>query len=224
MKIESLIDIIYKENIGLPKVNINVNKLPSRDKITGSYPMSFKVLNDTEQGLYDISKYKNEFIGTTESIEIYDISVDDYFKLLTEDDKSGNYAIIKRNLKKYMNKYDEKIVIAVHGFLHELGHYTQYVNRGKKVEPYIMWNEPELRNNYYESQKIIKEIESRIEKNIKPDGVNKREGIMLLNNARKYRLIQKEKDADDFAYSHLKQIMEFVTGELNKDLQSNISN
>ena len=88
-------------------IKLAIKTIPDdAESLNGTNLMAFSALNANEEKLYKISQNKKTFIGSTESIVVYDVP--------------AVYAYTSFML------------------LHELEHYNQYLDSGKKVYSYTI--------------------------------------------------------------------------------------
>lgn len=212
MKVDMLFNIVCPDKY--QDVVIDIEDMPDIEELNGRSPMEFSVLGDVERRLYEENQNKHDFVGTSESIKIFDIEIDDYYLLMKDKDLSGVHDLVMKKLRKYCNVVPTAYVYVTHMLLHELGHYQQYIDCGRNVYEYTSWCEQEERENFRKQQILNAEIQSRINKLIKPFGPNKSERIKLEKLAREYRNIAKEKAADDFAYANMRQAIEKISDYL----------
>lgn len=212
MKIAELFKIICPEEY--QTLLVEVENFSNEIDLNGKSLLAFSVLNTEERKKYEKSKDKYTFVGNTESIKIPDMEVEEFYSLAKEKDLSGNYNLVMKKLKKYCNKIPAAYVYTVHGLLHELGHYKQYLERKRNVYDYISWCETEHKENIEKFNKIKREIDNRISKLIKPFDATKNERIRLEANAREYRNIPNEKDADEFAYKNMQKAISKIQNYL----------
>lgn len=208
MKADKLFDIVCPDEY--KNVVIEIENIPNIEKLNGMSPMVFSVLGDAERKLFEKSVDKHNFIGTSESIKIFNIEIEEYYSILKDIDSSGVHDLVMKKLKKYCNVVPTSYVYITHSLLHELGHYKQYVDRGRNVYEYISWCEREEREIFRKQQELSAEIQGRIDKLIMPFAPNKGERIKLEKLAKEYRNIPKEKEADDFAYANMCKAIEKI--------------
>lgn len=212
MNAEKLFRIICPEVY--KNVTIETEELLDIEDLNGKSPMVFSVLGVAERQLYERSSDKRNFVGSSESIIIYNIEVESYYLIMKEKDISGVHDITMKKLRKYCNLVPSAYVYLTHMLLHELGHYQQYIDREKSVYLYTSWCEKEEREIFNNQQYVTMQIQKRIDKLIPPFGANKSERVMLEKLAREYRNISKEKEADNFAYAQMMQAIEALLAYL----------
>lgn len=204
MKIKELFGIICPEEY--KNITIETEDIINSEDINGKLTMAFSVLNEEERGVYEASVNKQDFIGSSESIKVYNVEVGKFYCLIKDKDDSGLYNIVMKKLQKYCNTtISAAYVLVTHMLLHELGHYQQYIERNKNVYDYTSWNEKEERENYYKRVELNKQIQDRIDKKILPYSPNKYERIQLMKLNKEYRNIPKEREADKFAYARMEE-------------------
>ena len=212
MRISELFEIICPAD--LKGIQLDIKTIPDIESLNGTHPMSFSVLNAGERKLYEESQNKESFIGSTESIIIYDVDIEDFYSILIAKDESPTHDLVMKKLRKYCNSIPAAYVYISHMLLHELGHYNQYLDRGKNVSSYMNWCLEEEKNNAINHQILMEQVQQRINQFIPPFKLNKSEKIKLESLIREYRNIPKEKDADNFSYSHMKQAMDILSRKL----------
>lgn len=212
MKADKLFEIVCPDEY--QNVVIEIENIPNIENLNGRSPMVFSVLGDAERKLYEKSENKHSFIGTSESIKIFNIEIEEYYSILKDIDSSGVHDLVMKKLNKYCNVVPTSYVYITHILLHELGHYQQYVDRGRNVYKYISWCEREERENFRKQQELRAKIQGRVDKLIMPFGPNKGERIKLKKLAEEYRNIPKEKEADDFAYANMRKGIEKISDYL----------
>ena len=195
-------------------LSVEIENFSDKMNVNGKSLLVFSVLNVEERKAYEKSKNKYTFVGNTESIKIPDMEVDKFYSLAKEKDLSGSYNLVMKKLKKYCNKIPEAYVYTAHGLLHELGHYKQYLDRDRNVYDYVSWCKIEQKENIAKLNKIMQEIRNRIETSKKHFDVTKRERVKLEANAREYRNIPKEKNADEFAYKNIQEAVNKIQNYL----------
>lgn len=82
-------------------VRLDIETIPNIESLNGKSPMAFSVLNADEYNLYEMSQNKEMFTGTTESIVIYDVDVEDFYNLLLTNDLSNTHDLVMKKLRKY---------------------------------------------------------------------------------------------------------------------------
>ena len=180
-------------------------------------PMNFSVLNADEWNLYKICQNKETFTGTTESIVIYDVDVETFYNLLIINNQSPTHDLVMKKLRKYCNDIPAAYVYISFMLLHELGHYKQYLYRGKNVYSYMNWCLEE-RTNAMKHQILMNKAQNCIDHFVLPLSTpNKSERIELESIVKEYRNIPKEKEADSFLYSHMEQAMATLSKRFQLD-------
>lgn len=197
-------------------VKLGIESIPDTESLNGMSPMNFSVLNADERKLYEISQNKETFTGTTESIVIYDVDVEDFYNFLIINDQSPTHDLVMKKLRKYCSDIPAAYVYISHMLLHELGHYKQYLDREKKVYSYMNWCLEEERTNAIKHQILMNKVQNRINHFVPPlTTLNKSERIELESIIKEYRNIPKEKEADSFSISHMEQAMATLSEKLH---------
>lgn len=204
MNIKELIEII---NI----FNANVIYDNPRDVqygiLQGQSAFYFVAVEGKEQKKYKNSNDKSQFVSNTASIHIIDLNIDeivDIFKC----DGTGIYEFTRDIIKPFCNNnIDEDILYVMYVFLHEVGHWNQFLEMDRKVERFEKKDFQSYKDNFEEFQKIQKKIEIRRDKgnNCK---ITYNEKESLRKCGEDYRNIPKEKEADDFALKNMQKVID----------------
>ena len=154
----------------------------NREFANGQSPFFFTPVEKGERKRYEKSENKNEFTSTTAAIHIMDSSVEELEELFKLDD-SGIYEYTCKIIRPYCKGVvDIKIGLVLFQFLHEIGHWNQFMSLNKNVAAYTAWNYEQEKNNY--------------------------EKMLFRQYTEEYRNIPKEKEADEFALSYLKETID----------------
>ncbi len=214
MTISELFEIICPDEF--KDIKLHIEAIPDDiESLNGTNPMAFSVLDANEEYLYEINQNKKTFTGSTESIIIYNVDVEVFYNFLINNDKSPTRDLVMKKLRKYCNDIPVAYVYISHMILHELGHYKQYLDRGKNVYSFTNWCLKKEEANAKKHQILMTKIQQRINHLIPPFTPNKSERIKLERIAKEYRNIPKEKEADSFSYSHMKQAMATLSEKLH---------
>lgn len=200
-------DLIKSINIFNAEV-IYDNPEDVQDKILGGQsPFYFLIVKGKEQKKYRNSKDKSKFISTTAAIHIIDLSVSEIVDIFNCDG-TGIHQHIKKIIEPFYNnnEIDKDILYIIYVFLHEVGHWNQFLEMDRKVECFEKKDFELCRDNFEKFQQLQKKRIDRIEK-----GNN----CILTYNERKlleeymieYRNIPKEKEADDFALMNMEKVI-----------------
>ena len=112
-----------------------------REIANGQSPFFFTPVEKGERKRYEKSENKNEFTSTTAAIHIMDSSVEEIEKLFKLDD-SGIYEYTCKMIRPYCKGVvDIKIGLVLFQFLHEVGHWNQFMSFDKNVAAYWRKNE-----------------------------------------------------------------------------------
>lgn len=205
MNVRELIEII---NI----FNANVIFDNPKDSVelvlaAGHSPLYFLAIEGKEKNKYDHSSNKSEFVSSTASIHIIDLDIQDLINIF-ECDGTGIYQLTKDMISPfYSSNIPEDIVFISFLFLHEIGHWNQFIRMGKNVEQY---KNKDLDLEKENNEKVVQLRKQQLER------INKGNLCVLTSNEKKlfkqymleYRQIPKEKDADQFALEHMNLILE----------------
>ena len=153
MTIKELFDMIVPDKYSsLPVVVENVPVLPNGkidlSGLNGKYSMSFKVLDSDDTQKYEASRNKKKFQGTTESIHVWNLEINEYFDIVRKYDTA--FHLIKDRLSIYSEELSMKYLYISHMILHEIGHYKQYLDLNRKV--YIYLDQDRLENERIHNQ------------------------------------------------------------------------
>lgn len=127
-----------------------------REFANGPSPFFFTPVEKGERKRYEKSENKYEFTSTTAAIHIMDSSVEEIEKLFKLDD-SGIYEYTCKMIRPYCKGVvDIKIGLVLFQFLHEVGHWYQFMSLDKNVAAYTTWNYEQEKNNY-EKMRALKD-------------------------------------------------------------------
>ena len=140
MTIKELFNIIVPNKYSsLPVEAENVPLLPNGkidiSRLNGEYSMSFKVLDDDEMQKYEACRNQKKFQGTTESIHVWNLEINEYFDIVRKYDTA--FHLIKDSLSIYSKELPMRYLYISHMLLHEVGHYKQYLDLNHKVYTYF---------------------------------------------------------------------------------------
>ena len=207
MKIFELFKLICPEEF--KDIHVQIERVDNIKDLTGKYTMSFCVLNNNEQKLYEESLDRENFVGSSEYLKVYDMEVDEFFNILKDYGELELYNSVMKKLRKY-KRMKESYILVTHMILHELGHYNQYLERKRNVYDYVSWCYEEEKLNFEKHQKYIQKVKRRIQQGKLPEWPNKEEQLEAKKIAKEYREIPKEQDADDFAYKHMEEAIKIL--------------
>ena len=113
--------------------------------------------------------------------------------------------INSRNIvRPYCNgEIDEGVVYMMFLFLHEIGHWIQFQNMGRKVFAFERKDEELKKENAEKMFSLIQEREKRMKKG-NQCSLTAKEKNLLNQYMNEYRNIPMEKEADEFALSQIK--------------------
>lgn len=201
-----------------------------RDNMSNGNVLFFTPIEGDERTRYSNSKCKDNFLSTTASIHIPDLSIE-YFIDIFECDGTGLHEFTKNVIKPYCDKgVPEEIVYVIFLFLHEVGHWIQFNNLGCNVEKFVKLNVDKEEENFNKMRDLQKQRNERLQKDkerlwedyawIKKDNerlqeIEKRickltakEKRLFRQYMQEYREIPKEKEADEFAFNKMQEILE----------------
>lgn len=178
-----------------------------REIANGQSPFFFTPVEKGERKRYEKSENKNEFTSTTAAIHIMDSSVEEIEKLFKLDD-SGIYEYTCKMIRPYCKGVvDIKIGLVLFQFLHEVGHWNQFMSLDKNVAAYTTWNYEQEKNNY-EKMRALKDSVLQRQAREKDNRLSAEERMLFRQYTEEYRNIPKEKEADEFALSYLKETID----------------
>lgn len=201
-----------------------------KDNMVNGNILFFTPVEGDERTRYSNSKRKDDFLSTTASIHIPDLSIE-YFINIFECDGTGLHEFTKNVIKPYCGKgVPEEIVYVIFLFLHEVGHWFQFNNLGRNVEKFTNLDADEYKDNFNKMQDLQKQHDERLKREyerlqedyawIKRDDerleeIEKRickltakEKRLFRQYMQEYREIPKEKEADEFAFNKIQEILE----------------
>lgn len=215
MTVRRLIRIIKKLN-DIDRLNIKVNFYSVNllcERL--SNPIFFSCINDEERHCYERCNNKSAFVSTTPSINIPDLTIREIINIL-ECDGTGLLAVTKKMVNDFFStKISDDIVIFTFLFLHEVGHWDQFHKMSYNVEDFTKLDCEESEQNHNKLLKTISQINKR-KHNGEEISLTKKERFLLEQLSKEYRNIPKEKEADNYAFKHLRIILSDYQDELIK--------
>lgn len=199
MMVKELIEII--NDFGVNVIFDNSQEVASKI-IRGGFPLYFTPVDGKEKLKYEKISNKAKFISTTPTIHIIDLSIDNFIDMF-KCDVSGIYEYTKNLIKPYCtNEIPEDIVYVIFSFLHEVGHWKQFMDMDKKVELFVNKDLKLSKDNFEKYQEFQRKRSERIKKG--SDCIMTYNEKKLVNQyMNEYRKIPKEKEADEFALENL---------------------
>jgi len=197
MKVSELISIINTYGV---KVAFDNPEMIANNLREGQV-MYFAPLAGYEIKKYKRSKHQERFISKTAIIHIPDLTIEDLINVF-ECDGTGIHEITRTIIKPYYNKaIPTNIVFVSFLFLHEVGHWMQFKEMGNNVYAFVNLDYETKRANFEKQLSLKQRFLSFTEAN------NTTEFKDLIDELHKnmieYRNIPCEKQADDFAHSHI---------------------
>lgn len=167
-----------------------------------SSPIFFTPVEGAEREKYEKSNQKSTFISTTECIHIPDLEITDIIDIF----QCSGTAIYDMTVKLVTPYVDEaapdEIVFMAFLFLHEVGHWKQFIDKSKLVEEFTNIDLLLDKDNFDKTQRVMQERNERISRgNNCPLTAKERKALEQL--FQEYRQIPKEKDADNFAFGQI---------------------
>lgn len=166
----------------------------------------FSPLNEKEIKKYENSQNKYDYISSTPSIHVPDLTIDELIN--TFECSAGDLynSTCKFISEFFIEDIPKDVVFVVFLFLHEVGHWMQFKKMDNHVCKYIDTDRKESENNYYKLQLLCKKRQERISKgNLCNLTTNEKKAFEQIFT--EYRQIPKEKEADEFAISQIKNIL-----------------
>jgi hypothetical protein len=175
--------------------------------MAGRSPLYFTPVEGKERKKYENSDNKSEFLSTSDAIHIIDLNVSDLVNIF-ECDGTGIYELTKERIRPYcLGDISEDIVFVIFVFLHEVGHWKQFVNMGKNVERYVGEGLDLEKMNFEKTQQLRMQQNQRIAKGSLCK-LTAREKALFKEYMLEYRKTPKEKFADEFALENIEAILE----------------
>lgn len=203
MNISEVIKIINTFNVNV----IFDDLINVKEKILGGQSIFyFTPIEGKEKRKYERMSDKSKFISSSSTIHIVDLDISNLFELF-ECDVTGIHEYTKNVIKPYCDMgVSEEIVYVIFLFLHEVGHYNQFENMGRKVEEFINKDLALYEENF----KKVEELQSRRRERIYKGSdcsLTYKERSELEKYMKEYREISKEKEADDFALKNIENVL-----------------
>lgn len=216
MNVKELINIINEFKVKI----IYDTPEKVKDNINRGQIMYFTPVEGKERKKFENKRNKSDFITTTASIHIPDLSIE-YLINIFECDGTGLHEFTKEIIKPFCNmNINSDIVFVIFLFLHEVGHWQQFINLEKNVEKFINLNKDERIN----VNKKFDELEAKRIERIKKGNdcpVTYNEKKLSQQYMREYRAIPAEKEADEFALNHMDKIITKYRDQINLSAYSN---
>ena len=174
-------------------------------QVEGTEPDEIHVEVDAKSPTANINKDNLRTVSYTHLI--MDSSVEEIEKLFKQDD-SGIYEYTCKMIRPYCKGVvDIKIGLVLFQFLHEVGHWNQFMSLDKNVAAYTTWNYEQEKNNY-EKMRALKDSVLQRQAREKDNRLSAEERMLFRQYTEEYRNIPKEKEADEFALSYLKETID----------------
>lgn len=171
-------------------------------------PFTFVTVNREERGEYLKCEDKKKFISNTCYLLIMDNDACNFIDLLKKRDVSGTWAYTYKLIKPFTNKgVAVDVCCIIFMFLHEMGHYKEFLEHGKKVFDYSQLYLSSYKKYHDELNQISEKINFASRK--ADSSVVTKNDLKKMNNLQKfYRNIPKEKNADKYAIENMPQYLE----------------
>lgn len=213
MQVKDLIKII---NVFDANIIFDVPKDVAQYISAGRSPLYFTPVEGKERKQYENQKNNQEFRSTTAAIHIIDLSVRELVNTF-ECDGTGIHAFTSKVIEPYCNAgIPRDVVFTVFLFLHEIGHWMQFVNVDKKVAQFLNQDLELEKENFDKLNAVKMQRQERMKRGNKCN-LTFNERKLLEQYMQEYRNIPKEKDADEFAVSKMPTVLELYT---NSNLSS----
>lgn len=204
MNVKELIDIInlFQVHVIFDNPKDSVDRL-----MAGGSPLYFTPIEGKERKKYEQSSNKSEIISTTDAIHVIDLDIRKLVNIF-ECDGTGIHELTKEKIRPYCsNNISEDIVYVAFLFLHEVGHWDQFICMSKNIERFINEDLQLEKEIFEKNQQLGKQQKERIKKG---------SSCILTTNERKlfeqymleYREIPKEKYADKFALKNMEVVLD----------------
>ena len=177
--------------------------------MSGESPLYFIPVEGKERKKYEADS-NEEFTSTTAAIHIIDLSVEGLVNIF-ECDGTGIHQFTKQMIEPYCNEEIQRdIVYVVFLFLHEVGHWIQFEKMNKKVTQFLTKDAELEKENFDKVCSLMKQQQERINRG-NPCGLTVKERRLFEQYMYEYRNIPKEKEADEFALSKMREVLNLYT-------------
>jgi len=211
MQMRELINTINAYNAKI----IFYNKTDLDDKLKEGLPIYFTPVEGKELKKYRNIKEKKDFISTTASIYIPDLSIEEFVNLF-KCYGMGLYEFTNNIIKLYCNKgIDNNIVFSIFVFLHEVGHWKQFERMGRNVSTFKSRDYELSEENFNKMTSLSEKRNERIAKG-NTCILTAKEKKLFNQYMTEYRNIPKEKEADEFALSQIESALKLYLCFSNK--------
>lgn len=202
MQMRELINTINDYNAKI----IFYDKTDLVDKLKEGLLIYFTPVEGKELKKYRNIKEKKDFISTTASIHIPDLSIEEFVDIF-ECDCTGLYDFTNNIIKPYCNKgIDNKIVFTIFVFLHEVGHWNQFEKMERNVSTFESRDYELSEENSNKMTTLIEKRSERIKKG-NTCVLTSKEKELFIQYMIEYRNIPKEKEADEFALNQIESVL-----------------
>ena len=175
----------------------------------------FTPIDGKEKIKYEKCKNKTDFISSTPTIHIPDLTIRELVNTF-ECDVGNTYDTTKQMISQF-NSTDipQDVVFVAFLFLHEVGHWVQFANMGNRVYEFVNTDIEVSKDNYEKMQKAQQKRAKRIRNNGDSCLLTVNEKATFKKLSDEYRKIPKEKNADDFALSQMEQALNLLREKNN---------
>ncbi len=207
MRTKEIIEII---NIyGINVVYVTLEKLHKRiSEINSSLPINFTPLNSKEKKMFDKSKDQENFISKKPEIQFLDcdsVELENFFKISDPD----LYLHTLQEIEPFsQSNIQPDVIYTMYIFLHEIGHYKQFIRLGNKVHAYINQDSELREKNYYDALNFHNSTQKHRSQYTLTEEIYSKK---LLKD---YRNIPMEKDADEFALNNLEEALNLYKSKI----------
>jgi hypothetical protein len=202
MQMRELINTINDYNAKI----IFYDKTDLVDKLKEGLSIYFTPVEGKELKKYMNIKGKKDFISTTASIHIPDLSIEEFVDIF-KCYGMGLYEFTNNIIKPYCNNgIDNNIVFSTFVFLHEVGHWNQFKSMGRNVSTFESRDYELSKENFNKMKSLIEEYNERIAKG-NTCILTAKEKKLSNQYMTEYRNIPKEKEADEFALSQIESAL-----------------
>ena len=202
-----MFNLIEKINIYGAKVIFDRMEDVARSIFTGNHIIYFTPVDKREEKIYEHCGNIDDFKSKTASIHIPDLSVQDFINIY-ECDGTGLYEYTKGIIAPFCNKgVPEDIVYITYLFLHEVGHWMQFIDMDRNVTQFINWDAEAEKQNAIKMKSLEEQRRERIQRGSKCI-LTAKEKKLFNQYMYEYREIPKEKNADDFAFKEIQSALD----------------
>ena len=209
MDVKELINSINTFNVKI----VYDTQLETKNNLKNGKPLYFTPVEGKEKSVYHNKKNKGDFVSSTASIHIPNLSIE-YLINIFECDGTGIHELIKNTINPYCNLGVPKdVVYVIFLFLHEVGHWQQFINLGKNVEKFSNLDIDARKDNFTKFNQLEQSRHERIKKgNDCPLTFNEKK--LCQQYMQEYRDIPMEREADEFALSQMLEVLTLYKNQI----------